>query len=393
MFKRTLRSIEEKKEIKRNGGWNSIPFLLPTLNKYVPGIMRGKLYCVTANTGVGKTQLTKYLFVYSVFKFIKDNPESGITAKIFYFAHEESVEEFTLSLISNKLYEDYQIEISPMELQSFNEELSDDVLDKIKTCEEYFSDLEKYLEVIDTVSNPTGMYKHVREYSRENGTHYYVELRPRNADEPVVITHQEYDALQREEQDKFKYLRYIPNNPEEYVIVIDDHLGLINGEKGADTQHSAIGLFVSEYVRKQMTKHWNYIGVMVHQQTMISEQQQFTMRGESIEAKLEPSLDGLANNKEVGRDYQVVLGLFSPDRYGIQVHKNYNINRLGDCYRSLILMKNRLGVPNRRLALFFDGAVNRFKEMPTPGTPEVEAAYQAAEIINNRLKNRGNGTS
>lgn len=90
--------------------------------------------------------------------------------------------------------------------------------------------------------------------------------------------------------------------------------------------------------------------------------------GEAIEEKLEPSLNGLADNKLTQRDQHVILGLFAPERYKIGSYKvgsnYYNINVLKDNFRCLFVLKNRIGRPNARLPLIFNGAVNNFEEAP-----------------------------
>lgn len=52
IFTKTLEMIRENKRVKDNGSFNSIPFGLPSLDKHVPGIMRGCQYLISANSGV-----------------------------------------------------------------------------------------------------------------------------------------------------------------------------------------------------------------------------------------------------------------------------------------------------------------------------------------------------
>jgi hypothetical protein len=311
-------------------------------------------------TKCGKTQLAKFMFVNTPYKFIKEHPESGIKLKILYFALEESKEEFMYSLISNRLKEKYNISVSVTTLQSFSAEgLSNDILHKIVECRDYFSELETCLEVIDGISNPTGIYKYVKEYSYKHGTHYYYNYKEDKKKEHLV---KESDISDKE---NWAYANYIPNNPEEYVIVICDHLSLLATESGATTLHESMSRMSAEYARKNITKHFKYIFVGVQQQSSDKEKLQFTTTGRSIEQKLEPSLDGLGDNKLTQRDALVVLGLFAPDRYQIKNYLGYNVDRLRDHFRTLIILKNRIGRPNLRLGLYFDGETNTFKELPS----------------------------
>ena len=133
-----------------------------------------------------------------------------------------------------------------------------------------------------------------------------------------------------------------------------------------------MGKFSAEYCLR-IRDDYGYSVINVQQQAADKERQEFTYKGQSIESKLEPSLDGLGDNKMTQRDADVVLGLFAPDRYEIKLHRGYNIIKWQDSYRSLIVLKNRDGTPNARVGLYFNGAVNFFEELPRSEdiTPEV----------------------
>ena len=368
IFKQTLKEIVENKKRLESNKVNCIPFEWKRFKNYIPGIMKGTNWIITASSGVGKSQLSKYLFMYSPYKWIKQNPEKKISLKIMYFALEESKKEFMYTMISNKLYEEDGIEIDVLTLQSFfqgEKKLSNEIIKKIESYEEYFEDLESKLDVIDTISNPTGIYKYIRNYASENGVHYYYNFK-NDKQKNNEITEEEYKKL--ENKNNWAYSKYQPNNPDEYVICIVDHISLLNTERGAETLHSAMTMMSAEYGRKQVTKHFNYVFVMVQQQSAESEKKQYTTMGDAIEEKLEPSLNGLADNKLTQRDQHVVLGLFAPDRYKISSYKvgdtYYNVNILKDNFRVLFVLKNRIGRPNARLPLFFNGAINNFEEAP-----------------------------
>lgn len=57
IFQQTLEMIKTNKQNKDLGGFNSIPFGLPSLDRHVPGIMKGLQYIVTANSGVISNEL------------------------------------------------------------------------------------------------------------------------------------------------------------------------------------------------------------------------------------------------------------------------------------------------------------------------------------------------
>lgn len=147
------------KEIRDKGELLCIPFYhsYPKLSKFMPGVVKGIMYKVTANSGIGKTQLAKALFVMAPLNYIRANPDCKIKIKIFYFALEESEEEFIDSLICNQLAFKFKIRMDPMTLKGYREKYADDdLIAKIEECEDDCEFFMQHIEVIDSVSNPTG---------------------------------------------------------------------------------------------------------------------------------------------------------------------------------------------------------------------------------------------
>lgn len=361
-FKLVFDYIKGNKATRDAGGYNSIPFGIPSLDKHVPGVMPGVQYEVTASSGVGKTQITKFLFVSQVYKFIKERPETGLKIKILYYALEESIIEFMLTLICARLKEVYGITVQPLWLTSMgNHHLDDETLQKVAECTEYFEELESYIEVIDYISNPFGIYKHARAYARANGRFYYksTEVFPSDGNDVMFDT-------------------YTSNDPKLIMIGITDHMGNLQTEATADTNTlwGAMSKFSAEYCRKNLTKTYRFAWVNVHQQAADKEKQQFTNSGQSIEQKLKPSLDALGDCKVTQRDALVILSLFSPERYQIKKELGYDISILQDNYRTLSILKNRFGTPNLECGLYFNGAVNVFRELPPPQSEEMKRIYE-----------------
>jgi hypothetical protein len=287
------------------------------------------------------------LFLYNPIQQVLDN-NLNIRLKIFYFSLEMTKEEKMLSAFANILYIKEGIRISPKDLQSTKADkvLSQETLDIIKKYEEYFNKIEEIVEFIDDVRNPYGIYDVIRKYALANGKIHYRNIKIK--DELVSV--EDY---------------YEPNDPEEYVIIMVDHIGLISPEKNKDTGipmtlHESIGKLSSDYLIK-IRNRFNYIPVVIQQQAAAQE---------SIENKkynkLKPTLDGLAGNKETQRDANVVVGLFSPFRHEIPDYLGYDITFFKDNIRFLEILGGREGGAGTICPLYFDGAVNYFKELPLP---------------------------
>lgn len=169
---------------------------------------------------------------------------------------------------------------------------------------------------------------------------------------------------------------YIPNDPDEYVIVLTDHVSLLTPENGG-ILHSAMSKYSSDYCLHMRDK-WRYTVVNIQQQAAEQEKQQFNNFGGSIIGKLKPSPDGLGDNKLTGRDCNLMIGLFAPSRYDIKTHNNYNIELLKDNYRELMILFNRDGRGFFTDDLLFNGAVNYFEEAPN----EIRTDEEYKRIIN-----------
>lgn len=364
-FKQVYEKIEANKLNLEQGNPNCIPFPFKRFRQFLPGIMRGVPYLITASSGVGKSQVTKFMFLMNTYHFLKANPHIGIKAKIIWFALEESKEMFILSLISHQLRERFNLTIPVIDLLSYRDTpVSADILKKIDMCREDVEAIMSIVDIVDTISNPTGLYKYVRDnHLLKTGT----------VTKKKIITRDDNGNPQEEEiPDK-----YISDGT--WYIVVTDHIGLIEGEKGAEKVHEAMTKWSGKYTRKMLCNFYGCTVVNVQQQAADNEKMQFTRDGLSIEQKLEPSLSGLGDNKLTQRDHLVVMGLFAPVRYEIMAHNRYNTAILKDHYRSLSILKTNIGETNIKVGLYFDGACNSFYELPHPleDRDELEKVYNS----------------
>ena len=364
-FNEIYAEIVKNKENHEGGYFNCIPFMgMERLEKFIPGIEQDTYYLLTASSGVGKSKLARYLFIHNPCQFVEKHPESDLKITIKYFSLEESKKKIILSEISKYLFTKYGINVSVKQLQSRGKynTIDSDTIAKIKEAEEYVKDFLKIVDIIDNIKNPTGIYKYMRDYALTIGTYYDKFDKPLTKEEVAKVTNppDKYDQT-------FKKVSYYKkHNPKHYVIVIVDHISLLEPESVEGqvlTQWQTMQKFSSKYCLHMRDK-FGFIPVVVQQQASDKERIDTNYKGNTIEQKLEPSLDGLGDNKTTQRDANVVLGLFAPNRYGITEHNGYDIGFFKDRYRSLTILKDRDGVSNKKVPLFFDGAVDFFKELP-----------------------------
>ena len=255
-------------------------------------------------------------------------------------------EQKMLSAFANILYIKEGIRISPSDLKSTKADkpVPEYVLALLEKYKDYFNKIEEIVEFVDDIRHPTGIYNMVRKYALANGKVHYREVNTGNE----IIQVEDY---------------YEPNDPEEYVIIMIDHIGLISAEKRNGVQlslHESITVLSSDYLIK-LRNRFGYIPVVIQQQAQAQE---------SIENKkanrLKPTLDGLGDNKLTQRDADIILGLFSPYRHEIPEYQGYDVKLFKDNIRFLEIIGGRDGGGGTICPLYFDGAVNYFKELPLP---------------------------
>ena len=373
-FKDIYSKIVQNKLNHDNGYFNCIPFMgMERLEKYLPGIEQSTYYLIAAASGVGKSKLARYLFIHNPIMFLENNPDSDIQLDILYFSLEESKEKVILAEVSKYLYTQHKLNLSIKQLSSVGRYnvLSTEDLQKVQQSEEHVNNFLKRVKIFDNVRNVTGIYKTVRDFALTIGTYYDKNDTP--------LTPQEVHNVKIGVGESYKKVSYYKtHNPKHYVIVLIDHISLLQPETG-ETLWQSMSKMSSNYCLHIRDK-FGFIPVVVQQLAADKERIEANFSKADLVQKLEPSLDGLGDNKTIARDVNIALGLFAPDRYKITEHNGYDITRFRDRYRSMNIMKSRDGIANKKLPLFFNGAVDFFKELPK--VDELEKMRLVYEHIN-----------
>lgn len=352
IFNRVYNYLEERRERVLSGKINCIPWGLERFEKEIPGIEQGKFYGITGSQKSAKSQLTNALFLFNPIKFAIDNP-GKLRFKIFYFTLEMSVEQIYMQYISHLLYtiSKGEIRISPKDLRSTSSAnpLDESILEVIKGDEymKHLKYLEEHVTFIDSIRNPTGIFKTMRDYASNSGTQYKKII--------DIIDKSTGEVVDKLEVDDY----YQPDDPEEYVIFIIDHVSLLTPESGMSLRESIVKL-TSDYCVKLRNKY-RYIPVVIQQQSADMESL------ENIKAsKLRPSAAGLAESKTTARDFDYLMGIFSPARHELPTYHGYDITKFQDNIRFMEIVLGREGGGGSLYPLYFDGAVNFFRELPMP---------------------------
>lgn len=348
LLNRIKGNIVERRERLRNNKINSIPSPFVRFRNDFLGIERKKMFLISSFTKGAKTQFTTFMFVITPLLYSYANKEKA-RVKFFFYLWEETKEDFTMRIISHLLYKlsNGKIEVSPTDLMSSNNDkpLSDEALEMMDS--EEFVNIMNYFEecsIFSDSQNPTGIWLECKSYAENNGTTHY-----------KAKKYKDEFGVEKETQG-FDY--YEPNDSEEYRILYIDHLSLVSSEKNYTLKQAMDK--VGEYCILLRDRYF-FSPVIIQQQNTDNE---------SIDAvkmnKLRPTVAGLADSKYSARNCNVFLGLFSPIKFDLNSYYGYDVTKFKDNIRFLEVILNRGGTMGGLTALYFNGAVCEFQQLPLP---------------------------
>ena len=352
LIQRVLENAKERREKILSGKVNCIPSPFKTFRYDFPGVELGTYYLVSGGAKSSKSKITNFLFLFNSILYAYHHPEL-VRLKVFYALLEEKAENITGKFICYLLYvlSDKKIRIDIKTFKSVDEDriLSPEILQLLGTLE-YQSILRFFEEHVVFIPdrNPTGVYHTLEKYAEANGT----------------IHRKKVEGYEKE---IFDY--YEPNDPDEYVLCIIDHISLISCERSMDLRNSIKKL--SEYLKIVRNKY-NYIPVVVQQQNSES------LSLEAFKAnKIRPTQKGLADSQDPGKDCDVMLGITSPFSWELKEYLKYDITKLRGYCKFLEIVLGRDGESNAILGMYFDGATGFYAPLPKyDNISELNKVYQ-----------------
>lgn len=361
---RLKKYLEARRKKVLSGGVNCIPTPFPRFSEQFPGIEQGKFYLISGASKASKTQIMNYLFLYNTVLFAYKNP-TILVPKIFYYALEETKENITFRFMCYLLYTIHNVEISPKDLTSTNAKkpVSKEILDLLdsKKIVDILNFYEKTVRFCDS-KNPTGIWKDITTYAKNHGVVHKKEYK-----------YKDIDGIERTGE-AFDY--YEPYKKNEYVMFIIDHVSLLDTERGFNLRETINKLCEYLVIARN---HYNYIPIIVQQQNIE------TIGLDAFKNnKVRPTLAGLSDSKDTGKAADVMLGITNPFSFELPEYLGYNIRILKSKFRCLEVVLNRSGESNVLCPLFFNGAINYYKELPKPSDSiKLERVYRN---VQNKIK-------
>lgn len=374
LYKKALENILKNKKIKRDGGFIAPPLPFKRLSDYYPVYDKGHAIGLLAGTGIGKSTLLRFMFVYYLYKFYKD---TGYNLKIFYFPLEDSKERVYYHFISHWLYAEKGIQISIQELTSKGErELPDFVEDYLAEGFEYFKDFEKVVTVLDGYTDPEQIYKVMENYALKTGT----------------INKYEVDINGKKEMQSIY-------ESDIHTFVLIDNMANIDQGESHKTDRDAMTTLAKKYIRERLCNFFKFTCVLLLQNDFQTERMQYGANGKAIMSKVEPTLASIGEAKTIARSMHVIFTLFDPSRFEFlrypqvseeNLDKSYDLEILGNKFRSFRIIKNNEGETGVRIGLLMNPLTGEFEELPKPDSDEMKAVYKRFKDNNQKItKSKG----
>lgn len=367
LFERTLANIQQKADVKKSGKFNGIPYPYHRLGQFVPSIDREQVIGVTSFSGAAKSKFSRYTFVLHPYEFALHN---DYKFEMDYYALEDSAEKVFKNILCHYLNTKHKIKVNLFDLDSKFKELPSNILKKIHEGELYLQDFNNKVRIKDSITNPYGIYK------------------------DVVARAEQLGEVIREEKDygggvvRNQIVGFKPKDDTHWLMLFDN-LNNIDKEKHHLNTKEAMDNFVSKDCRLLYSKIFKMTCVIIHQQALEAEKQQFTNQGGSIIDKIKPSVATLGGTKEVIRSYHLLFSIFNPHKFKIPDYKGYDIKRIGNNFRELEVLKNNDGIgDNVSVPLFFDGAAEYFRELPNSEKQKEELLRFYQWLDEERLKQK-----
>lgn len=300
------------------------------LELYMDSYLPGTSYLVGAQSGVGKSTYTLFTFIYKpLMDWLNTEDEAKKSRDPYwiFFNLEMTPEQIQGKLLSMYIYEMYGEQIRFKEMFSRGREtmLSDEHYDLIKQCEKFLDLLDERIKFHDGAFNSDKYKNCLNEDLKAFGT--------------------------------FNNGEFTPNNPNQIIGVIVDHLSLTRASNGRSKKEEM------DLVSSYGVQYRNKCGIV--SPIMIMQFNRNANGGERIKAhQQEPDYSDFKDSGSVVEDSMVVLALHNPIKFKLTSYRGYDITQLGQNFISVILLKSRFGTSDIVDCLGFYGDCSHYKELP-----------------------------
>ena len=325
-----------RSEVSRGmeGKNSGIPMGFNRMNQYI-GIRRRLMFLLIGSPGSGKSAFLHHCFILSPFDWYFDT-KPKFKFKVILFSMERSKVYTLAKWMSRKIFVDQGILIPIAKLLGWwDVKMTKDEHDLFLAYKWYIDELLQVVDIIEGAQNPTGVRKYVKNYAEQNGKVEQID---------------EYHKI------------YLPNDPDEIVIIGEDHLGLGKLEKGLTSKKEVIDKISED--NQYYRDFYGYIPVPVMQRGRSLNNPAF-LKMDSFE----PTLEDAKESGNPGEAADCVISVFDPKRLRT-TDPNYDVDKFIDgsngsnYFRSTKILKNTYGQDQLRFGTAFMGVTGMFAELP-----------------------------
>lgn len=317
-----LESIEQGRKGKSQG----FSMGLPKLEEVVDGVCKETYYLIGAESGVGKSSLMLYSFIYRpLMDHLEDNK-----FKISLFSLEMSGRLILAKLLSTYIFETYGKRLSLKQILSAKKGyiLDDNSYKIIQECIPWMKKVESILTIYDKSASANSIYSKLLK---------------------------ELEARGRFEETENRKI-YIPDDPDLIHLVVIDHIARVFPANGNTLKQEM------DLTSKYLYSLKNRCGIT----PVVIQQLNRSIQGmdRRKESMIIPLTSDFKDSNSTIEDAEIVLAIFSPNKAKLNNHRGYDIKQLGDRFRSIVCLKGRYGEADVEDFIYYDGAINKWVEMP-----------------------------
>lgn len=311
---------------------------LPRLDSMIGGVGKKTYTLIGSNLGVGKTAFVDHAYVLMPYLH-SIQPDCKLKIRTFYYSFEIDRDSKIAKWVCYFIYLKYGLVLDIREVNSRKSILTDEKYKMIVEFRDFIEKMEERVHIYDRSLNPTGLYKDLEDYCKKNGKTLEAEKEIRGH---KVITK-----------------TYVPNDKDEIVQYIEDHIGKARGEKELRTKKEIIDKGSDYAVDLRNTYGISKVAVsQFNREIGDLDRRKF--------AELTPQLEDFKDTGNPSEDANVIMSTFNPYRYNLPKYNGVDMTKLGGRYRNLVILKDRDGTDMKKLNLNFLGEVGHYREFPEP---------------------------
>lgn len=306
-----------------------LPIGSPKLETYMDGFLPGTSYLIGGASGVSKSTFTLWAFIYQPLKHFLLGEEIERDPYWVLFNLEMTTPQIYAKLVSMYILDNYGIELKFKEIFSRGKDslLSDSHYDILKKCNDFLGILDERLMCFD-------------------GT----------------LTEEKYIKVLNSILPKFGKWKdgvYYPNNPNQILGVLVDHVSLVKASPGKTKKDEMDNISRASVIIRNTTRIVSPINVS-----------QFNRNANSDErlkqSMQDPSSADFKDSGSLFEDSNVVIALHSPHKFKLSTYKKYNIKELEQIFIGAFLLKSRFGTSDIMVPMAYYGDSSSYKELPKP---------------------------